>query len=1002
MLYPEGWQASHCEISRRIITTMSRNKTPIVAAAERARPAALKTSAWLASLLAVLAFMPPVAAAAGTFEATERGCLWRQGDAYVRFERGKWSAGLAGQAEFSWQMFFWHDDWVYETLPGGQVQAQPALEPDGSLTMRGIFSAQAGSPPVKYAYRISPGAESLQVRCELQKSAALKLTRGIWLHVVGSRDKLQGSERVWFAPAAYGTVSAAPSATADRVWLELHQGRSLCLGLPSYRLVENEGGKRAHVFRIQLRPEDFEPGETAVLQYTISFGQMPDRFPGQIEPAREPLAITAVSPQTAAVGQYEPLELRVEAGATYDNPFDPDDVRLDAVFTSPSGRQRTVPGFFMVDYRPEVADGAEVMIPQPESGWRVRFTPQEIGLHRWQLRLRDRSGEVSGGEGSLECRPGPGRGFVRTSQADPHYLAFDNGEGFFAIGHNLPIYHTTGQRGDQAMRKFAAAGENFNRWWMSSAGFGIEWTDRLGWYRQDVAARIDRSLELAAELGLYYMLCLDTHQDFRETGWERNPFNAKNGGPCETPRDWFTNQAARQYYQKRLRYIVARWGYSPQVLCWEFGNEMEGWDGASDEVKFPWHKEMSDHLRASDPFGHLITTSFWSKTGPEQYWDLPNIDIVQTHCYTNDDGNVAEAVRGYCLHQWERFPKPHIFGEFGIRSHASTADKDPQGWAIHNSLWAGLTSFAAGGPMPWWHENYIEPLDLYFHFTSLQRFAGDLPLGTVRWTKLETTPPAFVDSGRTPETRDVVILPASRWGKPEHAEFTLLRDGTIADQRLPQQLLHGQSHRDLKSPPTFIVTYPQPGKFAVRVGRVSAAGLLKVWIDGELQLERELPCGEGLGKASAYQPQWKLWETTYDEDVAMDVPAGTHRIRIENEGRDWVTVSSYRFTGCQVLDKPNVLVAGMKCDRLGVLWIQNRDSTWYNHARDAVPGVDAFRLRIEGLRNGWFEVECWETWKGERVRTEQVEVRDGRLTLTVPDLATDRAWKIQAKSGGDS
>jgi hypothetical protein len=42
------------------------------------------------------------------------------------------------------------------------------------------------------------------------------------------------------------------------------------------------------------------------------------------------------------------------------------------------------------------------------------------------------------------------------------------------------------------MRKFAAAGENFNRWWMSSRGFGIEWTDRLGWYRQDVAARIDR------------------------------------------------------------------------------------------------------------------------------------------------------------------------------------------------------------------------------------------------------------------------------------------------------------------------------------------------------------------------------------------------------------------------------------------------------------------------------------------------------------------------------
>ena len=70
-------------------------------------------------------------------------------------------------------------------------------------------------------------------------------------------------------------------------------------------------------------------------------------------------------------------------------------------------------------------------------------------------------------------------------------------------------------------------------------------------------------------------------------------------------------------------------------------------------------------------------------------------------------------------------------------------DKDPKGWAIHNALWAGLTSFVAGGPMPWWHERYIDKLDLYFHFDSLAQFARDLPLGTARWEMLETTTPAF-------------------------------------------------------------------------------------------------------------------------------------------------------------------------------------------------------------------------------------------------------------------
>ena len=944
--------------------------------------------------LALILF--PFQLAAQTLESTDRGYIWRQGNEYVRFDRGKWSAGIDGEGSFSWHMFLWHDKWIYESVPGGKVEQQPVLQDDGSLTMEGAFSARDNSPPINYAYRITPFKDGLRVRCELRKTAPLKLTSGVFLHVSGSREELKGSQRVWFAPSSHGTLTTAPSAAANRVLLELQAGRSLCLGLPGYRMAENEGGTRAYMFRVNVIPGDFEVGETAVAEYTISFAKMPDRFPGDIEPARAPLAIRSVTPEFARTPQYELLEIRADLGATYDNPFDPDDVRLDAVFTSPSGHKLVVPGFFMAEHAREVAEQTELMVPQPESGWRIRFAPREVGLYRWELRLHDRNGKITGGKGSLECVAGKSPGFIRTSKIDPHYLAFDNGDGFFAIGHNLPIYHTTGQLGTEAMRKFAAARENFNRWWMSSSGFGIEWTARLGWYRQDVAARIDLSLDLARELGLYYMMCMDTHQDFRESGWERNPFNAQNGGPCETPRDWFTNETAREYYRKRLRYTVARWGYSPNVLCWEFGNEMEGWANSPDEVKFPWHKEMADYLRSIDPFRHLITTSFWSKTGPEQYWELENIDIVQTHCYTNDDANTAEAVRGYCLHQWERFAKPHIFGEFGIRSHSTTADKDPQGWALHNSMWAGLTSFAAGGPMPWWHESYIDALNLYFHFTSLADFTHDLPLGTARWTMLDTTPPDYLDPNRPPDTRDIVISTLSRWGKPEHDEFVLRPDGTIDEEHLPQQQLHGQAHRDIKAPPTFVVDYPQAGKFMVRVGRVSGSGLLKISIDGEVRLEHELPCGEGLGNESVFRPQWNLWETTYDEDVAIDVPAGKHRIRVENLGRDWVRVSSYRFTGCQVLDKPNVLVCGMNSDPVSILWLQNRESSWYNHARDAVPPVDGFRLGIK-LPDGHYEVEWWETWKGEVSRTDQVEARGGVLPLEIPALANDVAVKIRRK-----
>ncbi|MFQ6131612.1 MAG: DUF5060 domain-containing protein [Armatimonadota bacterium] len=941
---------------------------------------------WLA-----LQVVPGLCAAQG-FQVENGGFVLRRGEEYIRYAGGVWSAGVEGERSIRWHMFLWHDNWLYETLQGGNVEEGPTLHEDGSITVSGAFSTREGSPPVSYALRISPSRHGARVRCSLTKTGELKLANGVWLHVLADRETFTGRERVWGEPSWQGRLGTPGRGPVKRLRIEVQDGRAVCLTPARVRSAEHQGTRDSYVIRLNLVPSDFEVGKRAVADYRVSFEDMPDSLPGEVRPMRQQLAIRGVTPSSATIGRYERLELDVDLAATYDNPYNPDDVALDAVFTAPSGEEFTVPGFFMVEHKREVRGGHEVMTPEGNGTWKVRFTPTETGRYTWRLALRDRSGEVTGGEGAFTAKPSRRKGFLRQSTADSHYFAFDNGDGYFAIGHNLPIYHTSGQIGDEAMRKFAAARENYNRWWMSSSGFGIEWLDELGWYRQDVAARVDLVLDLAERLGLYYMMCMDTHQDFRESGWEKNPFNAKNGGPCETPADWFTSETARELYRKRLRYTVARWGYSPHVLCWEFGNEFEGWANSPNEVKLPWHREMSDYLRSIDPFGHLITTSFWGKTGPEQFWELENIDIVQTHCYTNDNGNVAEPVRQYSLHQWERFRKPHVFGEFGIRSHTTTADKDPEGWAIHNALWAGLFSFCAGGPMPWWHERYIDKLDLYFHFTALAKFAQGLPLGTAKWEMLETTAPEFVDQDRQPETRHAEITPRASWGKADHDEFVVLADGTVQDERRPLHLLHGQAHKDLKHPPTFVVDYPQAGEFVVHVDVVSSSGLLRIWVDGDLKSEVELPCGGGLGKQSVWREQWKLWETTYDTDIAVPVSAGQHRIRVENSGKDWVKVASYRFTGCKVLDTPNLLVCGMKTKGLAMLWLQNRDSSWYNHAGNSQVGkVDPCTLTLRRLADGRYRAEWWETWRGKVQRTEKLRVSDGCLTLSLPTIRTDVA-----------
>jgi hypothetical protein len=212
------------------------------------------------------------------------------------------------------------------------------------------------------------------------------------------------------------------------------------------------------------------------------------------------------------------------------------------------------------------------------------------------------------------------------------------------------------------------------------------------------------------------MLCLDTHQDFDGVRWQDNPYNVVNGGACSKPSEWFTSEIARKQYRKRLRYIVARWGHAKSLLCWEFGNEFEGWPDSAEDIVISWHRKMAPVLKALDPYDHLVSTSWWTHMGPESCWRLPEIDIVQTHCYTNNDFNVAEPVKNYTNAQWLYYDKPHMFSEFGVDSRGPPLTTDSLGWSLHNAMWASVSSGGASTAMPWWHSSYIDPLNLYERF----------------------------------------------------------------------------------------------------------------------------------------------------------------------------------------------------------------------------------------------------------------------------------------------
>lgn len=467
--------------------------------------------------------------------------------------------------------------------------------------------------------------------------------------------------------------------------------------------------------------------------------------------AGAPPAIPALHLSSVSLPRYEKLELTLDLIAEYQNPFDPAQIDVQASFSGPGGQQISVPGFFWQNFSSALADGKEALTPQGRPTWKVRFTPPREGSWSVTARVKTPAGQAQSQPASFSVTPARRHGFVRVDQRDPAYFAFDDGAPYVAIGQNVGWYGDGGTRDyERWFGRMHAQGANFARVWMASWAFGIEWSDTgLGDYtkRLDRAWQLDRVFDLAAESDIYIMLTLLNHGAFN-TGvnpeWQGNPYSAANGGPCARPEDFATSPQARELFKRRLRYIAARWGYSPNLLAWEWWNEVDWTPLSASATQQAWIKEMTGALAQFDPYGHLRTTSYAS-SGDEAVFGMPEIDITQRHSYNPADPADTFA-RGTA--EMLALGQPALFGEFGTGADGADATIDRQGVHVHNGLWAGLMSKGAGTGMSWWWDNYIDPNDLYPLFKGPAAFfAGEDPAAAgykPRRPRIEGAPAAML------------------------------------------------------------------------------------------------------------------------------------------------------------------------------------------------------------------------------------------------------------------
>ena len=433
-------------------------------------------------------------------------------------------------------------------------------------------------------------------------------------------------------------------------------------------------------------------------------------------------------PSNVQPQQFGLVEFDLTTTAAVQNPFDPAQADLVVHYTGPDGKTITIPAFW---YQAYDATGSS---PCGQPGWKARLTPTQAGQWRAQAELVSQG--ITSDAVSFQVTASDSKGFVRLNQNNPHYLAFDNGETFFPVGLNIGWWQSDPLKDYQNwMDKLHANNGSIIRVWMADWSFGIEWNDTgLGDYTKRLrqAWLLDQVFNMARQDNIYIELVLLNHGAFSATvdpEWDANPYNSANGGPCDTPQCFATNAQAKQYFQRRLRYIAARWGYSPNLLDWEWWNE-EDWTPIQTQDLAPWIKEMTAFLRQYDPYQHLVSTSFATKNPPEVL-NLPEIDFTQVHSYSYQDP--MDAFPGIYQDMLAVAPtKPVLFAEFGYSAGGEdTKSFDQVGDHLHIGLWASTFSGFASPAMYWWWDSYIAPLNLWGQFKTLTTFLQGVDIATL-------------------------------------------------------------------------------------------------------------------------------------------------------------------------------------------------------------------------------------------------------------------------------
>jgi hypothetical protein len=104
----------------------------------------------------------------------------------------------------------------------------------------------------------------------------------------------------------------------------------------------------------------------------------------------------------------------------YENPFNPEEIDLYAIFQAPSGKEIRINGFY---------DNYE-----DADQWKIRFSPNETGTYKYQVFVENNGKKGKADSQTFEAVNSDHSGWIKQSEVNPRYFAHDDGTTFFATG----------------------------------------------------------------------------------------------------------------------------------------------------------------------------------------------------------------------------------------------------------------------------------------------------------------------------------------------------------------------------------------------------------------------------------------------------------------------------------------------------------------------------------------------------------------------------------------